>query len=235
MILAYSKLNLRMEFIENTVNVLVLEDPVQFSEIVYLLKSDEKVLESPFVLSESDKFLQISKEMEIIVDPFSLDFNSRKIQQQLYKEMEIVATEFDVEKAEVNGRMLYLIEGIQERLQYQNIAYNLEFSWENLLKLYQVHFEPLCESLLEKLVEYIKIASNLLNLKVIGFVNLKLYLTKEQLHYLYEIAFYNKVNLLLIENIENTQLEEEKLYIVDRDKCIIVKKKYIVMMLGENI
>lgn len=223
MILAYSKLNLRMEFIENTVNVLVLEDPVQFSEIVYLLKSDEKVLESPFVLSESDKFLQISKEMEIIVDPFSLDFNSRKIQQQLYKEMEIVATEFDVEKAEVNGRMLYLIEGIQERLQYQNIAYNLEFSWENLLKLYQVHFEPLCESLLEKLVEYIKIASNLLNLKVIGFVNLKLYLTKEQLHYLYEIAFYNKVNLLLIENIENTQLEEEKLYIVDRDKCIIVK------------
>ncbi len=223
MILAYSKLNLQMEFIENTVNVLVLEDPVQFSEIVYLLKSDEKVLESPFVLSESDKFLQISKEMEIIVDPFSLDFNSRKIQQQLYKEMEIVATEFDVEKAEVNGRMLYLIEGIQERLQYQNIAYNLEFSWENLLKLYQVHFEPLCESLLEKLVEYIKIASNLLNLKVIGFVNLKLYLTKEQLHYLYEIAFYNKVNLLLIENIENTQLEEEKLYIVDKDKCLIVK------------
>lgn len=223
MILAYSKLNLRMEFIENTVNVLVLEDPVQFSEIVYLLKSDEKVLESPFVLSESDKFLQISKEMEIIVDPFSLDFNSRKIQQQLYKEMEIVATEFDVEKTEVNGRMLYLIEGIQERLQYQNIAYNLEFSWENLLKLYQVHFEPLCESLLEKLVEYIKIASNLLNLKVIGFVNLKLYLTEEQLHYLYEIAFYNKVNLLLIENIENTQLEEEKLYIVDKDKCIIVK------------
>lgn len=223
MILAYSKLNLRMEFIENTVNVLVLEDPVQFSEIVYLLKCDEKVLESPFVLSESDKFLQISKEMEIIVDPFSLDFNSRKIQQQLYKEMEIVATEFDVEKAEVNGRMLYLIEGIQERLQYQNIAYNLEFSWENLLKLYQVHFEPLCESLLEKLVEYIKIASNLLNLKVIGFVNLKLYLTEEQLHYLYEIAFYNKVNLLLIENIENTQLEEEKLYIVDKDKCIIVK------------
>ena len=204
MIMAYSKLNLRMEFIENTVNVLVLEDPVQFSEIVYLLKCDEKVLESPFVLSESDKFLQISKEMEIIVDPFSLDFNSRKIQQQLYKEMEIVATEFDVEKAEVNGRMLYLIEGIQERLQYQNIAYNLEFSWENLLKLYQVHFEPLCESLLEKLVEYIKIASNLLNLKVIGFVNLKLYLTEEQLHYLYEIAFYNKVNLLLIENIENT-------------------------------
>lgn len=223
MILAYSKLNLRMEFIENTVNVLVLEDPVQFSEIVYLLKCDEKVLESPFVLSESDKFLQISKEMEIIVDPFSLDFSSRKIQQQLYKEMEIVATEFDVEKAEVNGRMLYLIEGIQERLQYQNIAYNLEFSWENLLKLYQVHFEPLCESLLEKLVEYIKIASNLLNLKVIGFVNLKLYLTKEQLHYLYEIAFYNKVNLLLIENIENTQLEEEKLYIVDKDKCLIVK------------
>lgn len=204
MILAYSKLNLRIEFIENTVNVLILEDSVQFSEIVYLLKCDEKVLESPFVLSESDKFLQISKEMEIIVDPFSLDFNSRKIQQQLYKEMEIVATEFDVEKAEVNGRMLYLIEGIQERLQYQNIAYNLEFSWENLLKLYQVHFEPLCVSLLEKLVEYIKIASNLLNLKVIGFVNLKLYLTEEQLHYLYEIAFYNKVNLLLIENIENT-------------------------------
>ena len=66
MILAYSKLNLRMEFIENTVNVLVLEDPVQFSEIVYLLKSDEKVLESPFVLSESDKFLQISKEMRFL-------------------------------------------------------------------------------------------------------------------------------------------------------------------------
>lgn len=223
MILAYSKLNLRIEFIENTVNVLVLEDPVQFSEIIYLLKCDEKEVESPFVLSESDKFLQISKEMEIIVDPFSIDFNSKKIQQQLYKEMGMIATDFDVEKAEVNGKLLYLIEGIQDSLRYQNITYNLEFSWENLLKLYQVRFEPMCEDLLGRLIEYIKIASNLLNLKVIGFVNLKLYLTEEQLHNLYEIAFYNKVNLLLIENIEKPQLKEEKIHIVDTDKCIIVK------------
>ena len=47
--------------------------------------------------------------------------------------------------------------------------------------------------------------------------------SEEQLKEVYQMAFYCKLQLLLIENREQSNLEGEKTYIIDRDRCLIIK------------
>ena len=54
-------------------------------------------------------------------------------------------------------------------------------------------------------------------------VNIKAYLNKQELMELYKVAFYNKINLLLIEMAEGEVTGEERVYIIDNDRCLIVK------------
>ena len=54
-------------------------------------------------------------------------------------------------------------------------------------------------------------------------VNIKAYLNKQELMELYKVAFYNKINLFLIEMAEGEVIGEEKVYIIDNDRCLIVK------------
>lgn len=63
----------------------------------------------------------------------------------------------------------------------------------------------------------------LLGIKVLCLVNIKAYLNKQELMELYKVAFYNKINLVLIEMPEGEMIGEEKVYIIDNDRCLIVK------------
>ena len=74
-----------------------------------------------------------------------------------------------------------------------------------------------------KLEEYIKVLSNIVRPKVVIFLNLKAYLEKRQMESLVVSSFYNKIPLLLIESDEKYQLENEEMFIVDKDRCLIVK------------
>ena len=78
------------------------------------------------------------------------------------------------------------------------------------------------EKILEKILNYMELASEIMGIRLFILCNIKSYLDYKQLTYLYEQAFYKKYHLLLIEshcsaeknNIENT-------IIIDQDNCII--------------
>lgn len=40
---------------------------------------------------------------------------------------------------------------------------------------------------------------------------------------LIKICFYNKVTILLIESDERYSLDNEKMFIIDKDRCLVVK------------
>ena len=69
----------------------------------------------------------------------------------------------------------------------------------DLYKLYGVQLETDGSSTLEKLMDYIKIMSSLCGIHMMIFVNLKDYLSENQIKELYKTVFYYKMNLLLIE------------------------------------
>ena len=54
--------------------------------------------------------------------------------------------------------------------------------------------------------------------KVILFVNLKLFLTENELELFYEQAFFSKLRILLVENAYDAlRYERERKYVIDQD------------------
>ena len=64
---------------ENKANVIVIENPELLTDIVFELKNQISGKEGSFILSNNMEYISLSKVAEICVDPFSLDFNSRKL------------------------------------------------------------------------------------------------------------------------------------------------------------
>ena len=57
--------------------------------------------------------------------------------------------------------------------------------------------------------------------RLMVFVNLKAYLNEVELEEVYKMAFYNKIQLLLLESVKKDVLPAEKYCIIDKDKCVI--------------
>lgn len=79
MTLTNGKYNLKLSFEENQVTVLIFESSEMFGEAIWDLQETIIGDTGPFVLADQMEPISISKQMELIVDPFLLDFNSRKI------------------------------------------------------------------------------------------------------------------------------------------------------------
>ncbi len=212
-----------ISFSENQAVELVVENPAGMSSIVGDFRRQCEGDEGNFVLSENDKILKPDKVLDIIINPFELSFNERKIMNKLYVQLEEFATDYYERKEELHRQIILLLEDILMATPYHNIVYNLECDWTSLFKLYNIRFDDQAVSLLEHLVEYIKLIAYLTDIRLLCFVNIKDYLAQEEVTELYQSAFSHKINLLLIESKEYEERMDEKIFIIDKDKCLIIK------------
>lgn len=200
----------------------IIESPSLFSQILQELYQQINGKSGSFVLSDSEKELDIFKCAEIIVNPFAIDFNDRKIQKKLYAEL------FEISK----GEELYLVtqEFLKDVknyfLQLESVSgYELELDMEmDMLALFKamgIQMQCYADDFFEKLVQYIKIMAELLHKKLIVFINIRSYLNDMQVEQMSEIAVYNEVALLFLENVQRDFSEQRKYYIIDKDGCEI--------------
>ena len=200
----------------------IIESPELFARYLQELYGQYAKCEGKFVLSQNIKELDISKYVEIITDPFAVDLNGRKIINKLYTELnELSKTEMMYTKT------LQLAQHIQEYLLdlESNTNHILQFNGEmdvtGLLKTMDVKIEDCTEKFFERLVCYIKNVIGVLSVKVFVFINLRSYLTNNQMEELIQEITYQEVHALFIENQERTCLKGGIRYIIDKDGCEI--------------
>ena len=200
----------------------IIESPERFSGYLQELYRQYSKQDGKFVLSQDLKELDISKCMEIITDPFSIDLNGRKILNKLYAELG------DLSREEIMyTKTLELTQYIQAYLldlesnTSHNLRFNNEMDISGLLKTMDVKLEDLEEDFFERLICYIKNVVNVLAVKVFVFINLRSYLTDNQMKELIQEITYQEVKALFIENQERTCLEGGMRYIIDKDGCEI--------------
>lgn len=200
----------------------IVESPVLFSQIVQQLQQQINGESGKFVLSDSEKELNISKCAEMIVNPFAIDFNDKKIQKKLYAEL------LEISKREE----LYLTtQGIFNSLnnyflQLESISgYELETDMEvDMLALFKamgIQVQSYAADFFETLVQYIKVMADLMQKKLIIFVNIRSYLNDFQIEQVSEIAVYNEIAILFVENIQRDFSKQRRCYIIDKDGCEI--------------
>lgn len=207
--LVNSKYNLDIEFEENISNTLVLENKQHMIDVIQNLILQLKGDEGDFVLS-AEKNVKFDKVVEFIANPFEIDFNNKKIVTKLFEQLIAVASECVEEYNFINGKIVGTLDDICSKIEYYNVEYNLEYEWKSIFKLYNVRIVENYNSLCEKIEEYVKVLADILHIKLLIFLNIKEYLTEEEIDNLQKICFYKKIFLLLIESEERFVLDNEK-------------------------
>lgn len=208
---------------EELLNEIVVENPDSFTSIVTQLSQECEGKEHEWILSEDDKILKLDKLAEFIDNPLQIDFNNRKILGKLYSSMLEICNEDVFKKNEINLVFIKHLEKIINSLPYEYVSYDMEFEWTNLFKLYNVKIEVESSSLLEKIIEYIKLLSFLCKTKIVVFLNLRSYLDVNKIAELQKMALYYKVSILLVESTEREKIPNSHMIIVDKDNCLILK------------
>lgn len=217
--LVNAKYGIDLSLDESRPEILVFENRRIMREITEELWKQCSGLEGSFVMSDN-KVLKIEKNVEIMINPFNLDFQSRKIMNALYTKMSAAANEQVEEKYRINADIINMLDMISSSVNYSGITYQLDFPWTELFKMYGVKID-VPDDFIARIIEYMKIVSELCGISVFCFVNLKSYLNYEEIMALYKNAEYNKIKLILIEPNETKIIDSEHVTIIDRDLCLI--------------
>lgn len=216
------ELGLEIELKENVVSVIVLENVALRLHILEELYLQVNGKDGNWLLAENEKNYELSKKAEIILEPFSLELNNKKVKMKLYQDIKTISQDCCFAQGlEVHSHICNYLESLLERMPYP-VKYEEEWNILELLKAYGVELVEECDSICEKLFNYIKLISQVCGISIFITVNLKQYLTDEQIRELYKLAMYSKIQLVLIEfNMFNEKFDCEELYILDKDHCII--------------
>lgn len=219
--LVYSIYGIIFELEENKVNVFVIENPSALVEVICMLNRQCEGQEGEFVLSEKNKILNIAKNLTFVKEPFSIDCNSRKNLTKLYQELERECEkDWREEQKQFYEAYIVYITNLCQKSDLE-LTFLDKPQLQEVFKMAEVKIDVQAQSMLERIIEYIKISSNLLKQNIFVFLNLKLFLTEQEIEELYKECFYRKVHLILIEATYQTKRPEEKICVIDKDKCVI--------------
>lgn len=220
--LVHPRLKGQLLFLEGKLCEWIIESPELFTEYLQELYEQKNGKEGGFILSEREEEIDLGKKSEIILNPFDVNINDKKILSKLYSELV---------KLTMNEEMYLQTQKIKDELEeyFYNLEYqssyflqmNREFSFSNLLKTVEVKFQDTTESFLEKLIQYIKIQAELFHCRLIIFVNIRSFLTTENLRILLDEVLRYEVAILLLENQQRKLLNHVNRYIIDNDQCEI--------------
>lgn len=206
----------------NLVTEWIIESPDLFSRYVQELLQQCEGEGGQFVLSHKEKIIEISKHMEIILDPFRVEINSKKILTKLYAGLDKLAKseEMYLQTRQIIQSLIEYLLDLEQKSDYF-LGFEQEIDLTLLFKAVGIKHEIIEESYFENLIRYIRTVSSVLGIKIIAFVNLRSYLDDVQLECLLKEANYQEIQILLIENQQRTCLKGAFCYIIDNDKCEI--------------
>lgn len=221
--LVNSSLLLDIPLYEDEAVGLVVEKPEVMAEVVEDLFLQCNGQEGEFLLSKNKKTISFEKTTECIIDPFSIDFNNRKILTKIYTELISSEEDFYQEKTELNAEIVRYLDTIISKCPYCFVTMDLNLDTSKLLKMYNVRIEPEYHSLVEKLSEYAKLLSLVLGKKLLILVNIQDYLTEKETELLMRTVSFLKLYILFIDAHEHDSEFIRETWIIDHDNCIIKK------------
>jgi len=219
--LVYQDYNFTANISQGEMTVIIAENQKTFCDFVSNIKEmiDGKV-EKVLLTDNSGSMISTDK-CDIILSPMDFQLNSKKILNSIYKEIsQIVKEELWMQEQELNNAIMDFLDRAVMKLPYE-LIYEKNIDTQDLLKLYKLNLLENYDCLLEKLINYVKIISQVSFTKCLFLVNIHDFLSAKDLDMLYEIASYSDVNLIMIESHQREKSSYEHTYILDDNNCLI--------------
>lgn len=224
MIMRIFSLENEIEFTQDYIHVLQIEDTKFFARIVSCINNgihDINYMDENILFLQDEKVIKISKDIMFVIDIWNLDFNQKKIQTALFQHIEKIF-QIECERIQQFNTSMKKLE-IDTMDVWNELPFSFSFkenvSITDYLKMIGLKIK--CEEkqgIIERIFSVIDIVEYFYLAKLIVFVNIKLFLTAEELQEIYKYALYKKVPLLLLETgKEKEPIENEKILFIDSD------------------
>lgn len=215
------KFYLNIPIIENSVNVIYIENKDILSRFIQDIIHQINGNVNSFIIEENEKSINFTKYVECIISPFLLDVNNKRIITKLYKELNEYAVDNLIDKTvEINSMILKYLDNLTCNQVYP-LEYEVDINVIDILKMYNVRIAVEETTLAENMLNYIKFMKRICGLKVFFLINIKQYFKQEDMLCIYKECLYEKINLILVESSYNNSYDYEKAWIIDNDLCII--------------
>ena len=212
-------LETKIDMVNTKANVLVLENPKTYRDVVQDLLCSIIDDNEQWIFSEDEKILKKNATLDVVDSIFSLNFDNRKIQKAVVENLYNVA--IDEEHYEKTTKLMNEIEAYIYELEW-GVEYNIEASYEDFHNVIKAGVSGILlpENLLEKFNEYIKIASRLLKTKVLILIGVQGFFSQEEWREIEMTACYEEVYLFCLEN--HDYFSDENKVVFDLDNCRVV-------------
>lgn len=217
--LAHPQLSEPITFKENTIPVLILEDPKLFRNWVFALTEQACGEAGPFVLSINYEILDCADHLNVIRDFHDYPLDDRKLSNRFQSLLQAVMRE---ELTQETDQLQNLIAEYLGRVRVE-IGYPAEYNdGEYAVQLMKaLKFRPSLDDDTDigKLIGYLDLNAGLLKEQCFILVCAKSYFSSAELQELYKMVIYKKWNVLLVEPCAHEQLPNESTIILDSNLC----------------
>lgn len=218
---------IELDFSSNEIPVLEICNDAYLFDIIKELKfpSTEKEIRE-IIIYENNKELNISRELFLLIDPFSIDLNSRSITTEFYKKINnIYLAEAEV-SSEINSIYRNLTTQLEKLIMELEIDYNIktDFETKDLLKALGLEIVETPEDPFSSLLSFISIVSALKLFKLIALVNPRCFLKEQELSELYKVSSYKEVPILVLQNKSYYRLPNESKILIDEELFSRIEK-----------
>lgn len=221
--LVFDEIDTAISINNRFINVIQVEQPKLFSRLLCSLMSCKgREAEIPYTIwDDREEELNPTNAFLIVTNPVDLPWKDKGINNKLYGRMNDLMMEDDELRQKLselqttlNTSISFL--GLQLR---SDVRFNLEWNLQNYLKCFgfSVDLEDNV-TLLDNLISFIDYIFDLKIYRVLLFVNLKIFLTENELKELYSHVIFLGLRVLLLEGTRDSHFySQEKKHVVEQE------------------
>lgn len=187
----------------------------RISSLFYSLSNGE-LMEEVECFDKDNNEVKLSNKIRMFTEYFNFDFDSKKYSADITKYVLSNIEQYDSENIlKVYSKLCKLINKELSKLEL-SISISSDEGIENIVKMLKLRINQKGD-LLDNLLLIIDLEVVLNSNKLLCFMNLKQYLTKEELLEFYKYAVYNLVKIIMIESTKYDYLKDyENIIVIDQ-------------------
>ena len=222
--LAHPYINGVIQFKENTVQTLVVENSNFFFELTNDFLYQVLGLKGKTILSLNNEQIDFSKNAELISQFLPFDMNTKHLVTKIISLLEKKA--LDAAFYTSTQELMQQIESLTFDLAF-DLPCDIQcskLSFLNILKSLGITIVDDSIDLAEKLLNYMELVRELDKNKLFIFINLRSYIDDNKMQLFFDTITKKDFSVLLVDNCEKGLIEKENRFIIDADLCEIERR-----------
>lgn len=220
--LGHYTFNEPMKISNDYINYIIVENPTYLTQCIQELIVQIEGEEGRFILSKNWEEISIRNNVKLVINPFNINPNERKSVNKLHSQLTSIALDekYYQKTMSITTEIQTLVQELVTNSDALASCMN-DFNISDIFKAMGVKFDISSESLLESICDSMTIFRDYGGISLFMFVNLRSFLSDEDVSNLREFIAYNKIPIVLIEDGIFDFEPGECVKIIDSDLCEI--------------